>query len=1106
MQTSSNNITTSIMPANTTNTTMPTRTTRIVPAHTCTRTCLHILTRACARVRAHAFTALATLATLAAILLLPTPTALAQSSQNHPPVPRNPVPAQTLSLRNADGAPARLTFDAYAIATDPDVLPANPDGTGIDPATAQLLRITAILPRKVTDGITGPDPDIATAGWATDLAHGVYINAVATGSTSVTVTVADYLAADATGAALSHTNITVPIIISTTTTGTGGNNNNNNDAHAPVPRDPMHVINIPLTAGAQTSFTAADIATDPDNDTIIITAIVVQPGAAVAYAARTATGQIVIAATSAARAGATSALIVTVADTTGLTTNITVPVAITNTVAGDNNPPLARADVNPAQTLPLYKANADGTPSPTTIIIAAASLALDPDNHPLHFGAIVTPPDYAIVAADLQADGTLALHATGAGATSLTVTIADINNAGVNITIPVTVTPGAGNNNNNNNPVPIASLPAPTIPLYNETGNPGAILITASDLANAASPGDTLAIAAIIKTNPDGSTIPLPNPAVATAAITSAGVRVTATGPGTTALTVTVANLHNGTVTGTINITINITVTGAGGGYDNNHPPVSNPQIQAIRLALDDDAVPARTTLRATDLATSPDGIAPRITGITTLPNAAIANASFVPMTGATAAFVTINANGAGTTAMVLSIANAAGATIQITIPIRVEDYRNPNGGSGGNNNNNTDTATTPPPAAPGGVTIGVTGTAAAAPADIFISDPELHIIYIAESGTLRLLAGLPGVPGRVDGTGTAARFNTPIGLSINKAGRLLVADSGNNALRYVTAGGVVSTYTFPPDKLMSAPAGLASRDPAAPTGETYVADTRNHLIKKLTATGDVEIIAGSGTAGHADGPLLAASFNNPNGVAVDIAGNLYIADTQNHTIRYIDTTAGAVITLAGQPGVPGADDGPAATATFNTPSALVVDGAGAVYVADTANHRIREIITISGTLTVRTLAGGETTPAPSPTPTPMAKTPATTAAAPAAAIAPAPAAAAAAAPAGDFADGAGAAARFDSPRALALAPDGSLLVADTGNAALRVIADDEAATVTTLALQTAAPDDGGGTGDTTNPPPKTGGGGGGGATPLLFLMLLLLALARRLTQPNKQQ
>jgi sugar lactone lactonase YvrE len=1083
------------------------RTTNIIT----TTTRIRALTRALATVRVHAFTALALLAVL---LALPAPAALAQSTQNHPPVPRNPVPAQTLPLYNADGAPGRLTFEACAIATDPDITPANPDGTGIDPATAQLLRITAILPPNSANGITGPDQAVATCGWATDLAHGVYITAVGSGSTSVTVTVADYLAADATGAALSYTNITVPIIVSTTTTGTGGNNNNN---RAPVAKNPVPVINIPLAAGGQTSFTAADIATDPDGDTLITTAIAVQPAASVALAARNATGRIVVDAASGAAAGATTALIVTVSDPAGLTANITVPVAITDTAAGDNNPPLARADVNPAQTLPLYTASADGTPSPTTITIAASSLALDPDNHPLHFGAIVTPPDSAVATAALQPDGTLALHAAGAGATSLTATIADSLNAGVNITIPVTVTPGAGtgNNNNNNNPVPVASLPAPSIPLYNEGGNPGAITIAASDLANTAAGGDTLSIAAIITANPDGSTIPLPNPAVATAALTSAGARVTAVGPGTTTLTVTVANLRNGTVTGTINITITITVTGAGGGYDNNHPPVANPQIQAVRLALGEASIPARATLYATDLATSADGIAPRITGIATPPNAAVANASFVPMTAATAAFVTINANGAGSTAIVLNIAHAVtGANIKITVPIRVEDYRaTPNPGGADNNN----TATTPPPAAPGGVTIGSTGTAAAAPASIFISDPELHIIYIAESGTLRLLAGSPGVPGHVDGTGTAARFNTPVGLSINKAGRLLVADSGNNAIRYVTAAGVVSTYTFPPDKLMSAPAGLASRDPAAPTGETYVADTRNHLIKKLTAAGDVEIIAGTGAAGHADGPLLAASFNNPNGVAVDIAGNLYIADTQNHAIRYIDTAAGAVITLAGQPGVPGAADGPAAEATFNSPAGLVVDGTGAVYVADTANHRIREIITIGGTLTVRTLAGGETTP-PAPVAaadantnissageggeinfavesgdkSPHSKNTAASAAAANAAAAPA---------AGDFADGAGASARFDSPRALALAPDGSLLVADTGNAALRVIADDEAATVTTLALQTAAPAAGGGT--TTPPAQNTGGGGGGGATPLLLLTLPLLALARRLTKDN---
>ena len=126
--------------------------------------------------------------------------------------------------------------------------------------------------------------------------------------------------------------------------------------------------------------------------------------------------------------------------------------------------------------------------------------------------------------------------------------------------------------------------------------------------------------------------------------------------------------------------------------------------------------------------------------------------------------------------------------------------------------------------------------------------------------------------------------------------------------------------------------------------GNVYVADTGNHTIRKIMPDGVATIVAGSpGISGSTDGIGNGARFNEPNGVAVDINGNLYVVDTGNHTIRKI-TPAGVVTTIAGSPGVSGSTDGPGRFARFNSPRGLAVDGNGNVYVVDQWNHTIRKI------------------------------------------------------------------------------------------------------------------------------------------------------------------
>ncbi|GHB80624.1 hypothetical protein GCM10010347_59060 [Streptomyces cirratus] len=215
------------------------------------------------------------------------------------------------------------------------------------------------------------------------------------------------------------------------------------------------------------------------------------------------------------------------------------------------------------------------------------------------------------------------------------------------------------------------------------------------------------------------------------------------------------------------------------------------------------------------------------------------------------------------------------------------------------------------------------------------------------------------------DGPAVAARLDRPYGLAMDSTGTLYFSDYNNHRVRRVTTDGRIRTVAgtgtagFGGDRGPALSARLdGPREVAVDrAGNLYIADSENHRIRKVTADGQIGTVAGTGTAGFSgDGGLaVAAELNCPYGVAVDGTGNLYITDTDNHRVRQV-TPDGQIRTVAGT-GTPGfsGDGGPAAAAQLNSPYGVAVDGAGDLYITDAENHRVRRV---TGDGTISTVAG----------------------------------------------------------------------------------------------------------------------------------------------------
>jgi len=245
---------------------------------------------------------------------------------------------------------------------------------------------------------------------------------------------------------------------------------------------------------------------------------------------------------------------------------------------------------------------------------------------------------------------------------------------------------------------------------------------------------------------------------------------------------------------------------------------------------------------------------------------------------------------------------------------------------------------------------------------NLFVADHYNHTIReITEEGAnwvISTIAGLPGVLGTDDGLNSDARFRIPMGIALDSAGRIFVVDTANFTIRMVTPvdtnwlvstiAGTPLTYGFHDGLNEAAVFNYPYSIALGPDGALYVTDAGNQAIRQIRPVAggwDTTTIANrNGDTGSKDGPAMRATFNFPNGIALDAGTNIFVADQSNHTIRKL-TWSGRdwdVTTIGGVAGVHGTTDGTGTNALFWMPWDIAVDRAGAIYIADAYNHTIR--------------------------------------------------------------------------------------------------------------------------------------------------------------------
>jgi len=241
---------------------------------------------------------------------------------------------------------------------------------------------------------------------------------------------------------------------------------------------------------------------------------------------------------------------------------------------------------------------------------------------------------------------------------------------------------------------------------------------------------------------------------------------------------------------------------------------------------------------------------------------------------------------------------------------------------------------------------------------NLYIADQNNNRIrVVGTNGIIATVAGSFGAGYYGDGgAATNARLYYPRGVALDAAGNLYIADQYDNRIREVATNGIIftvagnGTLAFGGDGGAATKASLYHPSGVAldALGNLYVADTLNNRIRKVGTDGIIATVAGNGSGAYAGdgGPATNASLSSPIGVALDDAGNLYVADSGNNLIRKVASN-GIITTVAGNGNAAyGGDGSPANHASLNGPSGLVLDACGSLYIADTANNRIRKVAT----------------------------------------------------------------------------------------------------------------------------------------------------------------
>ena len=261
--------------------------------------------------------------------------------------------------------------------------------------------------------------------------------------------------------------------------------------------------------------------------------------------------------------------------------------------------------------------------------------------------------------------------------------------------------------------------------------------------------------------------------------------------------------------------------------------------------------------------------------------------------------------------------------------------------------------ATVTPPGGDGGIAYGPGHF-------LYLADPGNHLVRYAYPDSPRpmfTLAGSVRTAGSADGVGTAARVRAPLGVAVDERSRVYVTDSGNHTIRHGVFNApkgefAITTVAGAAGQSGSADGtGSAARfnDPAGialdAAGNLFIADRGNHTIRRMTPSGEVTTIAGvAGQAGHRDGSGSEALFHRPIGIAVDVRGNVFVTEEGNHTLRKIAPNR-RVTTVAGQPGASGASDGTGAEVRFNRPAMLAIAADGSIWIADAGNGKLRKAV-----------------------------------------------------------------------------------------------------------------------------------------------------------------